>query len=103
MRGCFPDDPQIEDMDPVMRAWMFYNWIEDFQDESKMLENQAMLIGSFTNPELVQKMLGVGVEKFESSDEEFEETSRRILEADEQIEKEKQKTRKRKRKRKIEE
>jgi hypothetical protein len=103
MRGCFPDDPIIENMDPVMKAWMFYNWIEDFGDENKMLENQAMLIGSFTNPELVQKILGHGVSKSASSDEEFEQTSRLILEADEQAEKEKQKARKRKRKRKIEE
>ena len=55
MRGCFPDDPEIENMDPVMRAWMFYNWLEDFQDENKLLENQSYLIGSFINPELVKK------------------------------------------------
>jgi|SRR5271165_7194227 len=103
MRGCFPDDPIIENMDPVMKAWMFYNWIEDFGDENKMLENQAMLIGSFTNPELVQKMLGHGVTKSVSSDEEFEKISKLIMEEDEQFEKEQKQTRKRKRKRKIEE
>lgn len=101
MRGCFPDDPEIENMDPVMRAWMFYNWLEDFQDENKLLENQSYLIGSFINPELVKKMLGVGANKFASSDEEFEETSRKILEANKKIDEEK-KPRKRKRKRKIE-
>ena len=46
-------------------------------------------------------MLGVGANKFASSDEEFEETSRKILEANKKIDEEK-KPRKRKRKRKIE-
>lgn len=102
MRGCFPDDPQLENIDPVMRAWMFYNWLEDYSDESKMLENQGILIGSFTNPELAQKILGKDGQQMSSTDEEFEETSRMVLEANKKADEEKQKTKKRKRKRKIE-
>jgi len=102
MRGCFPDDPQIENIDPVMKAWMFYNWLEDYADENKMLENQGMLIGSFSNPELVQKILGKDGQTFASSDEEFEETSRLVMEANKKADEEKQKIKKRKRKRKIE-
>jgi hypothetical protein len=99
MRGCFPDDPELENMDPIMRAWMFYNWIEDYNDENKLLENQGYLIGSFTNPELVQKMLGIGSNEITSSDEEFEETSRKIMEMNKKLDEEKnKKTRKRKRK-----
>lgn len=101
MRGCFPDDPQIENIDPIMRAWMFYNWLEDYEDQNKILENQGYLIGSFINPELVKKMLGHGAKQFSSSDEEFEETSRKVMEASKQIEEEQQKTHKRKRKRKV--
>lgn len=102
MRGCFPDDPKIENIDPVMRAWMFYNWLEDYYDENKMLENQGILIGSFTNPELAQKILGKDGQQMSSTDEEFEETSRMVLEANKKADEEKQKTKKRKRKRKIE-
>jgi hypothetical protein len=99
MRGCFPNDPELENMDPIMKAWMFYNWIEDYNDENKLLENQGYLIGLFTNPELVQKMLGIGSNEHSSSDEEFEETSRRIMEMNKKIDKENsKKTRKRKRK-----
>jgi hypothetical protein len=54
-----PDDPALEDMDPIMRAWMFNQWVEDYNDEFKLLENQGYLIGSFTNPEAVRKILGV--------------------------------------------
>lgn len=67
-------------MDPIMRAWMFHNWVEDFYDEHKMLENQGYLIGSFINPELVRKVLGHDAETFTSDDEEFENLSKRIRE-----------------------
>lgn len=84
----FPDDPRIEELDktPVMKAWMFYNWLEDYTDEYKLLENQGILIGSFTNPEAAKKMIGVGVDQHSSTDEEFEETSRLILEQNNRIE-----------------
>lgn len=67
-------------MDPIMRAWMFHNWIEDFHDEHKVLENQGYLIGSFINPELVKKILGNDSETFVSSDEEFDALSKQIAE-----------------------
>lgn len=94
-----PDDPQLEDMDPFMKTWMYVNWLEDFEDEKKMLDNQGYLVGSFINPEMVKKILGHGSETFASSDEEFEKTSQMVAEASNKIEEEKQKsTRKRKRK-----
>jgi hypothetical protein len=74
-----PDDPDIEDMDPIMRAWMFYNWLEDYADDSKLLENQGYLIGSFINPEAVKKALGKDGTTFKSSDEEFEKFSNELI------------------------
>jgi len=68
----FPDDPELETMDPIMRAWMFHNWIEDFYDDHKLLENQGYLIGSFTNPEAVRKALGHDTETHVSDDKEYE-------------------------------
>jgi hypothetical protein len=85
-------------MEPMMRAWMFHNWLEDFSDEHKMLENQAYLIGSFINPELVKKLLGVGADTYTSSDKEFEELSKRIREQGKEQDKS---LKKRKRKRKL--
>ena len=70
-----------------MRAWMFHNWVEDFYDEHKMLENQGYLIGSFINPELVKKVLGSDSEKHVSSDEEFDAISKQILETNREQEK----------------
>jgi hypothetical protein len=84
-------------MDPIMKAWMFYNWMEDYNDEFKLLENQSYLIGSFTNPEAVRKILGQGVETHTSSNEEFDKLSEQILTNTEE-----KLTRRQKRKRKIE-
>jgi len=101
-----PDDPEIENMDPMMKAWMFYSWVEDYNDEFKLLENQGYLIGSFTNPEAVKKMIGRDGDKRVSSEAEFDETSRMIREQtlkDHKKQKEDQSKPKRRRKRKIQE
>lgn len=68
-------------MDPVMRAWMFYNWIEDYNDDSKLLENQGYLIASFSNPEAVKKALGKDTTTYKASDEEFEQFSNELMRA----------------------
>jgi len=89
-------------MDPIMRAWMFHNWVEDFYDEHKALENQAYLIGSFINPELVRKILGKDSETHVSDDKDFEETLKAIRQ--QSIEENKSlKKRQRKRKSKLKE
>ena len=62
-----------------MRAWMFYSWAEDYNDEFELLKNQAYLIGSFTNPEAVKRILGQGVEVHKSTDEEFDKLSEALL------------------------
>ena len=62
-----------------MRAWMFHSWVEDFYDEHKSLENLGYLIGSFINPELVRKILGTDGDTYASRDEEFENTTKMLL------------------------
>lgn len=94
-------DNWFDELDPVEKALMFFNWIEDFNDESKLLENQGYLIGSFINPEMVQKLLGGG-RKFEATDDEFDEFSNKLLEKNRQEDKGKE-TGRRRRKRKIKE
>lgn len=79
MKGVFPDDPEMENIDPMLGAYMFNHWVEDQVNENSVLDNQAYLIGSFINPELVKKMLGVGAETFESTDDEFEQLSKELL------------------------
>lgn len=75
-----PDDPFINEMDPVQKIWMFYNWFADQKDIVEVAKNQAYLIGSFHNPEAVKKLLDQENNSHISSDEEFDETSRMVLE-----------------------
>jgi hypothetical protein len=95
-----PDDPDIENMDLVVRAWIYHNWIEDYNDEYKLLENQGYLIGSFTNPEMVRKILDKDKNTITSSDEDFDKLSKEIVDANRTALDKKDK---RKRKRKIQE
>ena len=69
-----PDDPFITEMDPVLKVWMFQNWLEDQKDKSELAKNHAYLIGSFWNPEAVKELMGQG-NVFESTAEEFDESS----------------------------
>lgn len=59
---------------------MFYNWVEDGNEDYDKLKQHGILIGSFTNPEAAQKMLGKGGTTFSTSDKEFEESNRMVEE-----------------------
>ncbi len=61
-------------MDPVQKIWIYYNWLEDQKDLGDLTKNHAYLIGSFTNPEAVKKMLNDDTSSVSLSDEEFEES-----------------------------
>ena len=51
---------------------MFEHWLADQNDKYELAKNHAYLIGSFTNPQMVQELLGTGPGKYSSTDEEFE-------------------------------
>ena len=64
-------------MDPVQKIWMFENWIADQNDDIELAKNHAYLLASFSHPEAVKKILN-NDNSYESTDEEFEETSKMI-------------------------
>ena len=66
-------------MDPVQKMWMFNNWVEDQNDEAELAKNHAYLLASFWNPEAVQQIVGDG-NTHQSTEEEFEESSRMVRE-----------------------
>jgi len=67
-------------MDPVQKIWMFENWLADQNDDAELAKNHAYLLASFSHPEAVQKLLGNDGNTHQSTDEEFEETSKMIKE-----------------------
>jgi len=85
-----PYDPEIEDMDPILKLWMFENWVADQNDDVEMVKNHAYLVGSFINPEAVKKLLGESGQVHKSSDEEFEASTQMVVD-DAKIEKKKTK------------
>ncbi len=71
-------DPQIVNMDPVQKMWLFEQWLGDHRDDAELAKNHAYLLGSFFNAEAVQQMLNDNVH--ESSDEDLEESMRMVKE-----------------------
>ena len=75
-----PTDPFITDMDPVLKLWLYENWLGDHRDDAELAKNHAYLLGSFWNPEAVRQMMTDVVH--ESSDEDMEESMRMVMETD---------------------
>lgn len=68
-------------MDPIKKAWIFHNWIEDKNEQIELTKNQIYLMASFVNPEAVKKLLSNdGVHT--SDDKDFEESLRMVRESD---------------------
>lgn len=76
MFSRLPNDPFITEMDPVLKMWLFHQWLGDHRDNAELAKNHAYLLGSFWNSEAVQKMLNDNVH--ESSDEDYEESLRMV-------------------------
>lgn len=66
-------------MDPVQKVWMFENWLADQTDRAELAKNHAYLLASFDHPDAVKQLVGEG-NVHESTDEEFEESSRLVRE-----------------------
>lgn len=67
-------------MDPVMKLWMFNNWLEDGNENIELFKHHGYLIGSFINPEAVKSLTGGG-NSYSVSEEEFDETTKMVREA----------------------
>ena len=88
MYNTSPDDPRILEMDPVQKMWMFQNWQADQLDQAELAKNHAYLLASFSNPEAVKQLMGQGSVHM-STDEEFEESTRIVQQANEALKRKK--------------
>ena len=85
-------------MNPVLKLWMYENWLEDRNDHVELVKNHAYLVGSFINPEAVRQLTGDGMVTHVSSEEEFEQSLRMVLEDGKKEEQEKKVKKRRRRK-----
>ena len=67
-------------MDPVLKMFLYYQWLGDHRDDAELAKNHAYLLGSFWNPQAVQDMLNPNIH--ESSDEDVAESMKIIEETD---------------------
>lgn len=66
-------------MDPVLKIWMYENWLADQNDKAELAKNHAYLLASFDHPEEVKKILGDG-NVHESTEEDFNESLKIVKE-----------------------
>lgn len=76
-----PDDPFFEEIDPVLKAWMYNSWVQDIQEKMERSKELGLLIGSFTNYDAVRKIIKSENPDHIMTDEEFDELSEKILTA----------------------
>lgn len=67
-------------MDPVQKIWMYENWLEDHNEQAELAKNHAYLLASFWNPEAVKELIGDS-NVYHSTDDEFEETTKMVRDA----------------------
>lgn len=88
-------------MDPVQKLWMYENWVADQNDQAELAKNHAYLLASFWNPEAVQSILGG--DKYETTDEEYQESIRMVKEQSKMLQEQERKLKKRRKRRKLKE
>lgn len=97
--GSFYDNnPFSEDINPYLKIWLYESWLYECEKEAEKLKNQAILTGSFSNPEMAQKMIRDENPDFKSTDGEAvaEELHKQILEEEKNAKSKKKKKKKRK-------
>lgn len=63
------NDPFFAKLKPTEWLWMYYQWNKDQEEENKRMQNLAILVGSFSNPKMAEKMIKDNKPDYESDEE----------------------------------
>jgi hypothetical protein len=74
-----PDDTFYESINPYLKVWLYESWLYDLELEAQREKNQAILIGSFSNLEMAQKMIQSENPTYQATD--LEKTSKKVRES----------------------
>lgn len=78
---------------------MYESWYADLEEKNEFARSYAILQGSFANPEMARKMVKLENPDFESSDEDFDNNSKLMIEKNKkELQNSNQKLKRRKRK-----
>lgn len=80
-RGKDLDDPWFDELDPVLKVYMYEHWCLDQEEAFELARSQAILIGSFFNPMAAQEMAKANEPDFSSSDADFERSLQMVEES----------------------
>lgn len=72
MFGKLPDAEWFEELDPILKIYMYEHWCRDREEAYELAKSQSILVGSFTNPQAAKDMLKNEEPDFASTDEDFE-------------------------------
>ena len=73
-----PNDKFYENINAYLKVWLYESWLHDQELEAQKLRNQAILIGSFSNLDMAQRMIRAENPNAVASD--LEDTSKKIHE-----------------------
>ena len=65
-----PSSDFIDNIPYLEKFWLYLSWAKENSIDIEKYKNQAILIGSFTNPEMAKKMMKGN--DYELTEEEFE-------------------------------
>jgi hypothetical protein len=76
-----PDDNFFEEMDPIMKLYMYEHWVQDFKEKNEFARSYSILQGSFSNPEMAKKMINSDNNTYSmaETDEEFDKRAEELL------------------------
>jgi len=74
---CLPTDVRILEMDEYTKKWHFYCWLEEREEKAKFMKDLGCFVGSFSNPEMAQKIRDMeNSKKYEVDDESYDEATK---------------------------
>jgi len=74
-----PDDTFYENINPYLKIYLYESWVYDLELEAQREKNQAILIGSFSNLEMAQKMIRDENPNIQATN--LDETSKKVRES----------------------
>lgn len=89
------DDPWFDEMNPLMKLLYYESFRHDLEEKHDFARNYAIFNGSFTNMEMAQRIISEENPDYESTEEDFAESTRMVLEGRERALKKKKRRRRR--------
>ena len=91
------DDPWFQEMDPLMKVLYYESFRQDLEEAHDFARSYAIFTGSFANMEMAQRIISEDNPDYQSTEEDFDASTKMVLEGREQALKKKKKRRRRRR------